>query len=287
MNIHTWSLKRWNSQTTSLINNMENITPKEIIIGIVVGLIILAVSILINPWAMSFIQKDIRDRERALQIDNNPEQFTYAKETSVGNVMAYGPMVALNSQSIPELTGQFSIVQEVTEQYTRHSQMVCKGYDEDGNCTGWHEQITYSWDYQRSQSWQSSEYDFLGVNFQAGLLRLPNLIRVSLNSETVSAGYINRVDYGYIYESDWIWSSVGDLRYSYYALPLEYNATLYVGFFLENVSPASVYYEQHPADMLEALKRREVFFNIAYYALILLITEGIYLWLAYEVIEVE
>lgn len=266
---------------------MENITKKELLIGLLVALVILAGSILLNPWAMSFIQKDIREKQRALQIDNSSQQFQYARDTRVGNVMAYGRLLATTPQSIPELTGKFSIVDKVTEEYTMHTELVCNGYDEDGDCTGYRTEVSYSWDDISHESWKSPEYAFLGVTFQAGLIQLPSLFSVPLDSGSVSAAFLNRLDDGRIYDAVSIWWSVGDRRYRYNALPLEYNATIYTGFFIEAPSVAHVYFDQRPADVLEALKRREAFFNVAYYALIMLISQGIYLWVAYEVIEVE
>lgn len=266
---------------------MENITKKEALIGLLAALVILAFAIALNPWAMSFIQRDIREKQRALQIDNSPEQFVYARDTRVGNVMAYGRLSATTPQSIPELTGKFSVVEKVTEEYTMHIEMVCDGYDKDGNCTGYHEETSYSWDVIKRQSWSSPEYLFLGVTFQAGLLQVPSLFSVPLDDGSVSAAFLGRVQSNRIYENDSFWEDVGDLRYRYNALPLEYNATIYTGFFIEDLSITSVYFDQRPADVLESLKRRETFFSIAYYALILLIAEGIYLWIAYELIEVE
>ncbi len=57
---------------------MENITKKEVWIGIAVTLVILAFAVFIEPFLKDGMMKEIRLYQDVLRVDNDAKMFSYA-----------------------------------------------------------------------------------------------------------------------------------------------------------------------------------------------------------------
>lgn len=271
---------------------MENISPKEWLISIVVVIFTFCIGILINPYITDSMFDNIRIMQQALQIDNDSNQFQYAHQTNIGNVLAYGEMKALSPVGFPELINKYALVEKITEKYTQHTRQVCNGYDKDGDCTGYRTEIYYEWDTYRRDVNVSSSFDFLGVELSN--LYLDTQYFVELSAQTVSPEYLSRVSWGRLYQDNDFWSSEGDLRYYYKYLPTTFKATTFIRF-LDNkmYNPNSpneliqVFYEKNRNESIVDLQSKIKTFNILYYlGLIILIVGGYFIW-AYNFVEIE
>lgn len=268
---------------------MENISPKEWIISIIVVLLTLALAIFINPFVKDSMLEDIRTYQNALQIDNEPTTFQYAQQTRVGDVFAYGVMRAVTPMSIPELVNSYSIIEKITERYTRHTRYVCDSHDKNGNCTGGHYETYYTWDTDGQDTYISNYFDFMSVQFQNAQLNLSTEYTVDLSESTVNPQYLKYVEGDYLYDDKPNWLGIhgdGDLRHYYQFLPTEFHASMFVKF-NGNLPKATVYYEQSRSKVLENKETDIKNFDFVYYLVWVLGIGGAYFWWAYSYGDVE
>lgn len=265
---------------------MENISPKEFLISIIVVLVALSIAIFINPFIKDKMLDDVRTYQKALQVENDASMFQYAKQTQVGNVFAFGEMSSVTPMSIPELVNPYSIIEKVTERYTQHQRYVCDSHDKDGNCTSGHYETYYTWDTYGRDTYISNEFDFLGVRFQNAQLDLKAKDVLKLSADTVSVSYMNLVHSNYIYKEDNWFDSEGDLRFYYKTLPIKFYASLFTRF--DGATPtAKVYCFMTRSDVLNHKEQSIHNFDIVYYLVCLLVVGGVYYAWAYQYGDVE
>jgi hypothetical protein len=134
----------------------------------------------------------------ALQIEADPEMFKYAMKTDVGNAFVYGNLECVDPVSYPEISGQYSHIKKVREEYTRHTRVVSTGKTSTV-------QVYYTWDEVSSENRYCSKIKFLGVEFNYGKIDFPG------------PSYITTV------EDPWD----SDVRFVYYGAPIKCVGTLY------------------------------------------------------------
>lgn len=266
---------------------MKELSPKEMLLGIAVLLLALAVGIFINPFIKDTMMDDVREHMKALQIDGDAGQFKYARSTSVGNVLAYGRISSVHPVTLPELLNSYSMVEKVTEKYTRHTREVCDRRDDDGDCVSSHTEVYYTWDTYHKDTFISDYFQFLSEQFAYTEMDLSPQHRVALAPDTVSSVFLDKVYDNCIYEEDKIWTSEGDLRYYYNFLPTEFNASMFVNFNVDNSIKARVYYERNRAQVLEDKDEAMKVFDVMYYLAWSIVLGGGYYWWAYEAGEIE
>ncbi len=263
---------------------MENISVKEWLISIVVALLFLAVAIWLNPFFMERFSNNIREYKRALQINNNETQFVYAEKTKVGLVLAYGKLVSKENKSLPELSESYSVIEKITEKYTMHIRQVCTTVNKVTTCQP---EVYYTWDTEKRETFQSENYYFLGLEFNYLNMSLPSPMNLPLSDKTISSDFIKKVKWNYLYEEDDFWIGVGDLRYYYKVIPIEYNASVFSNFSDGEKEKIKVYYDKSPLQVIDGLERSAKIFNFIYYSIWLLIGLGTYLYFAQTSMEIE
>jgi len=269
---------------------MGDISKREWIIGIAVAFIVTAIAIITYQPIQTKMIGDIKQYEQSLKIDNNSDQFIYAIETNVGDVLSYGKFLSLQPQSIPELIGEYSIIEKVTEEYTMHIDLVCTT-DGDGN-QSCHTETSYSWDYDGSEYFKTNQYEFLGYIFLDSEIQGLNLFRRNMNENNIALEYVDRLKGNYIYKENKRGTSVGDIRYRYDVLPTEFSGSLFARFFNDKISnPMAekkrlyIEYEKTIDEVLENKRKNLGIFNVVYYVLFILIGIGIYLVIAYHKLD--
>lgn len=266
---------------------MEELSPKEVLLSVTIIIMVIALSVFINPFIKDSFLDDIRMYQNALQIDGDTAQFQYAKNTSVGDVFAYGRMKSTHPVILPELIGQYSIIEKVTERYTQHTREVCNGYDEDGECTGYRTEIYYSWDTHSRNGFISDYFEFLSVSFSCTSLDISTQGVLGLSQNTVSQSFISKVQGNYIYEENGFWTSEGDLRYYYNVLPYEFSASVFTNFNTNGNVRAKVYYEKNREQVLSDKESSIRTFDFVYYVMWILVIGGGYYYWAYNHGEIE
>jgi hypothetical protein len=265
---------------------MEELSPKEIVLSLAFLFVAIALAVFINPFVKDAMLDDIRSYQNALQIKEDANQFQYASSTKVGKVFAYGKMNAVYPVTLPEILGQWGMVEKVEEEYTRYSRQVCNGHDSDGDCTSYRTEYYYTWDRNGAQTFISSDFMFLSVNFPSPLLEIGTSGRLELNQDTVAPEYFKFVDDNCIYEEDDWWASVGDLRWYYKVLPIQFNASMFVNFNSQDMR-GKVYYEQSQEQVLEVKESEIRKFDFIYYLIWIFTFVGGWLYWSYNHGEIE
>ena len=264
---------------------MENISPKEILISVIFFLVALALAIFINPFIKDSMLDDVRTYQNALQVDEDANLYQYAKTTQVGNVLAFGKMKAIYPVMLPELSGQYGFVEKVTEIYTRKTRQVCNSHDSDGNCTSYRTEVYYEWDKEATNFFVSQDFEFLSVIFPCRIMDLKSDFILELSASTVSPSFVEYIDDNYIYENNNWWSNVGDLRFYYKTLPVEFYTSVFTHFDGQE-QPVYVHYNQ-TRDMVIHNKETAIkTFNAIYYTAAILIAGALWYMWAHYVVEI-
>lgn len=210
------------------------ITKREILFVI----ILVCLSLCLGFWINNIIDDHYTQKEevynKALKINNENDKFKYALDTSVGNLINYGKFEVVEGVKDGWLNSDYLAYTKVTERYTRHSRQSCTT-DSNGNrrC---HTEYYYTWDEIDEKTTYADKIIYSGVEFYVSKFNNYPWQILSLSKSTIkeSAGHIK---YGYIYEKDNFWNSVGDLRFYYKIVPKEFYGTTFGVAKNKNYSP--------------------------------------------------
>lgn len=206
------------------------ITPREIIASIS----IIAVMILIGVLISSKISEAQMDRNeiynKAVKIEST-DLFQYGMDTNVGNAFVYGDLEAVDTVTYPEIGGNYMSVKKETEEYTRHTRTVYE-YDDEGNVTGSHEEVYYTWDNTRNEELSCNKVKFLGIEFNYGQIYQPyrNYIKTIYDD----------------YDSD--------IRYVYYGSGIKYTGTIFTDLRNKTISNTKFYEGMNIEETVEYLE---------------------------------
>lgn len=269
------------------MDGYEEITPKEWAISGVVALLALTFAILFYPFVRDAMLLDLNTYQTAAKLTDS-QQFSYAKQTNLGNVLGYGNLVADQGVNFPELLQKYGMVSKIQERYTEHSYITCSSTNKDGECTSYTTHYYYTWDYDGEADLSSPTFSFLGVSFPFSQLSIsPNEI-IPLNKDTFQSSMMANVNDDHLYQSNSFWPSVGDLRWYYEELPLQTTGTLFVQFVDKPTLKQFSYYQNKTIQqVIDDKKQLITTYTILYYVFIVVGITGIFLFLAYEVLDIE
>ena len=180
------------------------ITKREVIFSVVIVSFLTIIGFMISNKIYKKQQDKNLRYTTAIQIDNNPDQFNYAIDTEIGNVLAYGTVKTIEPVST-SIVGNSMYIKRDLEKYTMHTRTV--HYTVNGKS---HTRIEHywTWDHQKTDNFYANETSFLNRDFNTHFW--VNLI---------STEYIGTESCGY------------HLRYSYSRIPIEVTGTLYTNIF--------------------------------------------------------
>lgn len=199
------------------------VTKREILFSIIIVALMAILGIFIGS---KIVENNTERNEKyylALKIGNNEEQFAYALKTRIGNCLAYGELNAVDFVTIPEVSGEYSYIEKVTERYTRHVRT--ENYTDSKGKTRTRTVVEYSWDTINREVNSSKEFEFLGVNFSNEISGQP----ISVLDISEIAAEKDKIRGSYIY-NDGFFESVGDTREKFYAAPKSFSGTMEVNF---------------------------------------------------------
>jgi hypothetical protein len=159
----------------------HNFTSKEIWIGLIVLILSITLSLVFEPFAKSGLMGNVRKYELALPVTDQT-QFQYAHQTQVGNVLAYGQMVANEPVSFDELKNGYSLISKIEQHYTMHTYTTCETVNKVTSCTT---HVYWSWDEYGRKNLASATFTFLGEKFNFSDLNLSLQNTITLNSDTM------------------------------------------------------------------------------------------------------
>ena len=180
------------------------ITKREIIFSIAILAVMLTLGFVIHGSIDNALMLEYQEYNTALRIDGDADMFSYAMSTNIGNSYVRGPLRVLDTVTYPEIDGEYSYVKKVKEKYTMHTRTVTKTRVVNGKTQTYTTTETYwTWDHVKTWSEHSNKIEFLGVEFNYGVVELP------------ASSYITTI------------KESSKIRYKYYGAPTECEATVY------------------------------------------------------------
>lgn len=180
------------------------ITFREILVSIAITLILIGIGFFISSAIENGINESNEKYYKALKINNDQEMFKYAINTNVGYTLSQGNVKAINGVSINDIEGTYFRIKKVKEKYTMHTRQVAHTRTV-GNKTETYytTEIYYTWDYAGQEEFNTEKFEFLGVQFEYGIINFYN----EEYKETIKVS--------------------SDTRFNYYIIPYEFQGCLF------------------------------------------------------------
>lgn len=207
------------------------ITKREILVCIAATLILLGIGFPIIAAIQNSINEKNEKYFKALKINNDTEQFQYAINTNLGQVMAYGKVEAVDGSKIEDLENRYFYIKKEKEKYTRHTRQVAHERKV-GNTTETYytTEVYYTWDYEGKEEWKTKRFRFLNVEFDYGTINFNNteyLTTIQTDSTT---------------------------RYVYYIIPFEFAGTLSTDITNNTITNNQFFYNKKIEKIIEEKK---------------------------------
>ena len=181
------------------------ITRREILVCIAITLVLIGIGFLISGVIENGINENNEKYFKALKIHNDEEMFKYAIKTNVGYTLAQGKVKAVDGVSIDDILGKYFKIKKVKEKYTMHTRQVEHTRTKsDGTTETYYTTEEYwTWDFSGKEEFHTEKFNFLGVDFDYGIINFYN----EKHKETKQESYY--------------------IRYQYYVIPFEFEGTLF------------------------------------------------------------
>ncbi|MBQ3281575.1 MAG: hypothetical protein IJH41_04105 [Eubacterium sp.] len=153
-------------------NGQIEITARELAFSLIITLLMLAVGFLISEEISSDADEANREYEQAIKIDNDQELFEYGIHTNAGNAFVYGTLEALDPVSVPEIEGQYAVIEIRKERYTMHTRIVT--HTDGRGHTYTTTEIYYTWDEVDRDEVTCSRIAFIDHEFEYGMIGFPD-----------------------------------------------------------------------------------------------------------------
>lgn len=167
------------------------ITKREVLFSIAIIAVMLLIGFVIHGNINDALMLRYQEYNTALKIDNNAEMFAYGMRTNIGNAFVYGELYAVDPVSYPEVEGEYSKIKKVKEKYTQHFRTVTKTRtNADGEVETYTEIEEYwTWDEIDSWSQHSTKINFVGSEFDYGMIEFPSTSHIDTQYESRKIRY--------------------------------------------------------------------------------------------------
>lgn len=204
--------------------NSFEITFKEILFSLIILCLALCLGIILNNKIDEHFTIKEEKYNKALKINNDNEQFVYAINTNVGNLINYGKFEVVSPIKDDWLINSYTAYKKITERYTMHTRTECSGSGNDREC---HTETYYTWDEININTQFASELYFSSVIFSTSHFTNYQWQNLNISSSTIKSG-VGYLKNNYIYKENRIFGfSVGDLRYYYEIVPSKFYGTTF------------------------------------------------------------
>ena len=226
------------------------ITKREILFSIIIILVFIFLGIFIADGIEQGHLEEAEKYYKALKVED-AKMFEYNRKTNGGDTLAYGKAKFLDTVTFPEINGEYGVIVKHEEQYTKHIDYVTKEDDEGNTYT--EEVITYSWDSHGRKTLSGKKVNFLDQEFNSEIFELGSGSTIELK-RYIKKQYADKVHFNYLYQHSSTWENVGDLRWRYSVVPVEFMGSLFLTFNDEDISDknSDFYYEQTIEQVVEA-----------------------------------
>lgn len=191
------------------------ITKREILASISIIAVMLLIGVLISS-KISEHQMDANEvYNKAVKI-NSTDLFQYGMDTNVGNAFVYGDLVAVDTVTYSEISGEYMYIEKVKEKYTRHTRTVT--YKDSNGKTHTKKETYWTWDRVDSEDKKCQEISFCGITFNSNKIDLP------------STDYIDTI------------KESSHIRYKYYGVKTNYTGTIFTDLRDKTISDNTQFY---------------------------------------------
>ena len=167
------------------------VTPREVLVSIVIVCVLLVVGIVISGNINDAVMGQCQEYDTALQINNDRDLFEYGMRTNIGNAFVYGRLKAVDPVTYPEIGGSYSYVKKVKERYTRHTRTVTKTKTVNGKTKTYTDtEVYWTWDAVASWFKHSEKISFLDVEFDYGKIDFPLANHIATKKESSNIRYV-------------------------------------------------------------------------------------------------
>lgn len=206
--------------TTSEYSNEEKVQT------LIIAVIAVILSIIISLVVVGQINKKLENYEKAVRIVSE-EQFIYAIDTQYSGGLFGSGNVHMTPVTDKRLSGSYGVIADKVERYTRHTRQVCKSTDSKGKCTEYKEEVYYTWDYSHTNTNISSTLIFMGKEFSTSVIGVKESQSLDLSS-SINPSLSGNVSWNYLYDQNVYFNNVGDLRHSFYFVPVDFYGNMYI-----------------------------------------------------------
>lgn len=201
------------------------ITKREILVSVIIVLLMVGLGYFISTAIHNNVTVGNEKYFKALQVDDNPELFNYAIETQVGGVLSYGVFKANESVTDSLIEGEYFSMIKNEEHYVMKTRVVTY-VDSDGNSKT-RTETYWEWDVVKRELFITKTFEYLGRDFNFSTVEFNN----HRYNDTVKK------------------KAFSDVRWVYYTIPKEFNATLYSQAESKTIKKNEIY----PNQTIEAL----------------------------------
>lgn len=218
------------------------ITPREIIGSVVIIAVMFMLGLFIGDKVLNIEMEKQQIYATAVQIDEDKDLFEYSMKTKVGNILAYGPLRAVDAVSLEEIEGQYFYIEKVKEVYTMHTRVIRSGKTT-------MVQTYYTWDKKGTEEFHGNTISFLGVEFPYGVIDRPGTYHLTTIKES------------------------SKVRYQYYVSPIEVTGTLYATTDSGTIANTSFYRDRDIQSVYES--ETKTYWIVGFWIVWVLLTGGL------------
>jgi hypothetical protein len=217
------------------------ITKREIQFSIIIICVMICIGFFIGNFISNKVMENDELYYSSTKINNDKNQFDYGMKTSINNTMIYGNFNTDQAVTLPELKNSYLTINRITERYTMHTRVVTH---HSGKTTYTTVETYYTWDTCNDEYFTSNTCTFLNDKFNPSIFKF-NYELLNLSDTTIQPAYQSKIGSCYLYNNGFF-SLVGDLRFEYYIVPKNFNATIFA-----NLKNNSIYGINKDSDKID------------------------------------
>lgn len=211
------------------MRNFE-ITKREVLVGVVIVLIMVTLGFFIGTSIHNSVSEGNEKFFKSLKINNDSNMFDYAIKTEIGDVVSYGEIKANEPVSDSMIDGEYFSIRKIEEHYVMKTRTVT--YTDSEGKTKTRTETYWEWDEVGREHFNTETFTYLEKLFEYDFFKINHY----KYKETVKNGLLS------------------DVRYIFYVIPKEFNATLYS----KAVNKTILNNEVYPNETIDSLIEKKI-----------------------------
>jgi len=207
------------------------ITKREVLVSIIILLLMTGFGFFISTTIHNKVSVSNEKYFKALKVDNDENLFKYVIDTEIGDLISYGTLKANEPVSDPLIDGQYFSIKKIEEHYVKKTRTVTYR-DSEGN-TKTRTETYWEWDVVKRERFDTYAFNYLGKDFDLSTVKIDN----HNYNTTVKKGF------------------GGNVRWKFYTIPKEFNASLYSKAESKTIKQNEIYPEER-IETLIAMKEK-------------------------------